>query len=312
MADPISEKPDPDSDDKKIKKFSLRSRRFNLTFKSHLPKQALLERIAGVVDPRRYRIWHEVSPQGYTHTHAIIWAKKQPNIKNCHVFCKDPEDSEHIHPHIKPVNTDAHWKNCCHYNKDKSQEDGSAPKDPDPLENFTDDACSATYVQIDNILGKRSMRDVMFDDDTSGIYKERRYWAKEVFLSKRRDRTKAPEVYVFWGQPRTGKTRYCWDTWHDFDTCSISGHRFVLGYRGQKNVIFDDFNPKSCPVELLLKLTDRYPYTIDVKGSEVEWCPEVICFTSNVSPMAWYPDHPGWEAAFRGRCKQIKKFQSGV
>lgn len=310
--------PAQDDSTPKPKKFNLRSRRFSLTYKSHVAKKSLLHLVSGVMDLRRYRIWFEVSPSGYHHTHGIFWAKKQPNFKDPTLFDTVDVADKPLHPHIKPINTDQHWKNCCRYNKNKSDkaEGSDCPPDEHPLENFTNEASSTTTVQIDTILGKRSLTHVMFSEETSGIYKERRYWAKEIFLSKRRDRSKPPEVYCFWGQPRSGKSKHCWDTWggpndQDMDTITISGGHFIVGYRGRKCAIFEDFEPKCCRATLILKLTDRYPFTIDVKGGEVEWSPDVICFTSNTNPITWY-EHPGWEEAFRGRCKQIKKLHRGL
>lgn len=40
----------------------------------------------------------------------------------------------------------------------------------------------------------------------------------------------------------------------------------------------------------LLRLTDIYPYTVEVKGAVVDWCPKYIFVTCPVSPRVMYAD----------------------
>ena len=71
------------------------------------------------------------------------------------------------------------------------------------------------------------------------------------------------------------------------------------GYDGQETVIFDEFYGHRFSFTELLRLTDRYPYAVQVKGSYVEFTSKRIVFTSNQEPEDWYDSektHQGpWE-----------------
>ena len=73
------------------------------------------------------------------------------------------------------------------------------------------------------------------------------------------------------------------EPWIAFDN---SGTWFD-GYSGQKCVIFDDFRGE-CPLAFLLRLLDRYPMQVPIKGGSVNWQPRIVFITSNVSPRDAY------------------------
>lgn len=53
-------------------------------------------------------------------------------------------------------------------------------------------------------------------------------------------------------------------------------------------VLFDDFDWHKMPMDTFLRITERYPIPINVKGGEVPWVAETIYFTSNDDPSSWY------------------------
>lgn len=61
------------------------------------------------------------------------------------------------------------------------------------------------------------------------------------------------------------------------------------GYLNQPIVIVDDFRGEY-PLPLLLKLLDRYPMQVPIKGGFVNWCPKKVYITSNIRPDIWYQD----------------------
>ncbi len=92
------------------------------------------------------------------------------------------------------------------------------------------------------------------------------------------------EVHVRWGEPGSGKTRFFVDKYGG-DLHNMQCHNgFWTRYGGQKIVIFDDFDGSWCKRSTFLQLTDRYKTTINVKGSQATWTPDVICITSNFNP----------------------------
>lgn len=97
-----------------------------------------------------------------------------------------------------------------------------------------------------------------------------------------------PSVFVLYGETGTGKTKYA------FNEAPASyfhpGGLWFDGYDGQPDVIFDDFGGSEFKLTYLLKLLDRYPMRVPVKGSFVSWVPKRIFITSNYSPKEWYPN----------------------
>lgn len=98
-----------------------------------------------------------------------------------------------------------------------------------------------------------------------------------------------PTIWTFWGKTGTGKTRRIWD-FADLEHLWVhpGGHWFD-GYMGHESVLFDDFDGSWFKVTYLLKLLDRYIFTVPVKGGFTWWAPHTIYITSNVEPTDWYP-----------------------
>nr|WPR18738.1 MAG: replication polyprotein [Chemarfal virus 2] len=99
----------------------------------------------------------------------------------------------------------------------------------------------------------------------------------------------APEVYVRWGAPGSGKTRFIYDNFDVSQIWSKPTGDWFDGYQGHEVVIFDDFYGGVKYGEML-KLLDRYPMRVPIKGGFVQWRPRQIYFTSNVPPDQWYPN----------------------
>lgn len=96
----------------------------------------------------------------------------------------------------------------------------------------------------------------------------------------------APAVLWFYGPTGSGKTRTAvqiaeethnsyWIT-HDTDL------KWFDGYTGQTYAIIDDFRRQGVKFNWLLRLLDRYPVLVPIKGSYVRWVPKVIIITCPV------------------------------
>lgn len=106
---------------------------------------------------------------------------------------------------------------------------------------------------------------------------------------------KPPKVTVLTGAPGTGKTFFCYEharLFADADIWSYPGQGWFDGYGGQRCALFDDFRG-DLPLELFLKILDRYPIRVPVKGGFRHWNPEWIFITSNVDWDSWYPNVHG-------------------
>lgn len=97
------------------------------------------------------------------------------------------------------------------------------------------------------------------------------------------------QVHVWWGKTGTGKTRRVYETVGDGALYSHPGGPWFDGYDSQPNVLFDEFSGSYFSLTYLLKLLDRYPMQVPIKGSFVSFVPKSIFITSNYPPEEWYP-----------------------
>lgn len=103
-----------------------------------------------------------------------------------------------------------------------------------------------------------------------------------------------PEVEVIIGQPGVGKTRYVIDKEKEEDLYIVeepdNSTTWFDGYEGQEAVLFDDFYGW-VKYSKMLRLLDRYPMRVPVKGGFVQWRPKRIYITSNKDIDSWYGSH---------------------
>lgn len=115
-------------------------------------------------------------------------------------------------------------------------------------------------------------------------------------------RTWETSVIIYWGKTGTGKTRAVFDNAPQMqDVFVYPGNGWFDGYRGQPIVLFDDFHGGEFKLPYLLKLLDRYPMQVPVKGDFANWVPQEIYFTSNIDPAHWFShaNHEHVMALFR-------------
>lgn len=121
------------------------------------------------------------------------------------------------------------------------------------------------------------------------------------------DRTWKTITIVLWGRTGTGKSRYCMDQVMDRSVWTPGDYQWFDGYTGQQLVILDDYRGEY-PIQLLLKLIDRYPMQVPVKGGFVKWLPKKVYITSNVNPLDWYPKADSRSrAALKRRFSRVNK-----
>ena len=65
---------------------------------------------------------------------------------------------------------------------------------------------------------------------------------------------------------------------------SAGSLRWYDGYAGHPVAIFDDLRTKHTTFHMLLRLLDRYPMRVEVKGASVHWVPDYIIITAPKSP----------------------------
>ena len=118
------------------------------------------------------------------------------------------------------------------------------------------------------------------------------------------------DVRVLWGRTGTGKTRAVYEFIKDDELYVHPEGRWFDGYEGQSVVLFDDFTGACFKIGYLLKLLDRYPMRVPVKGGFVQFKPKHVFFTSNIDPKKWYENaNSEHVAALFRRIKVITHFE---
>lgn len=98
-----------------------------------------------------------------------------------------------------------------------------------------------------------------------------------------------PHCYWIYGATGTGKTKWVFDTFETEDIfCTTSNLQWFDGYRQQRVLLIDDFRASDLKFNNLLRITDRYPYQVEIKGGMVHINSEYIIITSNKSPSEAY------------------------
>lgn len=95
------------------------------------------------------------------------------------------------------------------------------------------------------------------------------------------------DVNVLVGPPGCGKSRHAYESTKDTSVYYKPRGEWWDGYTGQEVVIIDDFYGW-IKYDELLRICDRYPLKVPVKGSFVEFTSKKIYITSNAHYNEWY------------------------
>lgn len=116
----------------------------------------------------------------------------------------------------------------------------------------------------------------------------------------------------YWGRTGSGKSRTAFEE----SRALCGGSVCYLGdpslkwfdpYRGEKGIVIDDFDG-TASVPVLLRLLDRYPLRVPIKGGFMECSARIVWITSNKAPEELYGNHHQFEALLR-RMDEIKYFE---
>jgi len=144
--------------------------------------------------------------------------------------------------------------------------------------------CEQDWDQIRRAAEKDDMESIPSD-----IYIRCYSNLKRIAAEHSRPQSIVKTIYVFWGKTGTGKSRRAWEEASLEAYPKAPTTKFWDGYRGQKNVVMDEFRGQ-IEISHLLRWLDRYPVLVEVKGSSTVLKAEKIWITSNLSPKDWYPN----------------------
>lgn len=120
-----------------------------------------------------------------------------------------------------------------------------------------------------------------------------------------------PNVKWYWGESGVGKTRWAFEQFDYNCWCSAKDLRWWDGYDGHENVIFDEFRTETCSFAELLKILDRYPYKVEVKGGSRQLLAKNIIITSCYPPQEiYFTEENLWQ--LERRISEIIHFEKGT
>ncbi|AIF76262.1 Rep [Bat associated circovirus 6] len=127
-------------------------------------------------------------------------------------------------------------------------------------------------------------------------------------------REKKTTAIVLVGPPGVGKTKYVMQQIGEDTSYWKPRGPWWDGYQQQTCVVLDDFYGWVCFDELL-RVLDRYPLKVPIKGGFVEFNSDIVYITSNKEPQEWYNEENicgTMEALFRRFNKVYELVEGGV
>lgn len=120
-----------------------------------------------------------------------------------------------------------------------------------------------------------------------------------------------PEVMWYHGPTGSGKTKRAIEEAGEEAWISGRDLKWWQGYDGHENVIIDDFRGDFCKFHELLRILDRYPYTVEVKGGSRQLLAKKIWITCPKRPEDVYDVKEDIEQLLR-RIDTIREFGPGA
>lgn len=121
-------------------------------------------------------------------------------------------------------------------------------------------------------------------------------------MLKTPQREHATEVIILYGPTGTGKSKWAIDNYPRSYWKQRSN--WWDGYNNHETIIIDEFYGW-LPYDLLLRLCDRYPLLLEVKGGQVQCVAKRIILTSNNPIHSWYTNIRNIDALKRRISKVI-------
>ncbi len=288
---------------RKAKGFRLQGKRFFFTWPNlEIDSKSALDAIMGWRPVKWAMVARETHESGEHHIHAAVWLKSKCDLRTFrsldNVFGKHG-NYESMRDPVKSVQYLMKEEDFRAYGFDpkayvKARAGRRLYSD---LAKFMQEGGDPTDFEDQGVV-LRSLR---------AIRDYRNLWVSVYPRNRRPSATGAPPIcktIVIYGESECGKSR-----WANTGSHRLNGHTrglgnttdvFILGqqrraglwwdgYRGERTIVLDDFQPRKVALRSLLRILDTYPYRCEVKGGMVmaDWLRVII--TNNDHPVTWYP-----------------------
>lgn len=115
-----------------------------------------------------------------------------------------------------------------------------------------------------------------------------RDYRQQIYQGDQTPREFQPIIIWVYGPAGSGKTRMPNDMYPSDQRYTVRDPKWWSGYRNQPVAILDELRSDKYDYDTLLKLTDRYPYDVQIKGGEVTFNSKVIWVTGPQDPDYTY------------------------
>lgn len=146
-------------------------------------------------------------------------------------------------------------------------------------------------LRVRDFIRNGGKSDVLADTHFALWVQYRRAFQAYESICRRREKV-VPRVVALEGLTGVGKSRFAWEFGSKIGTVWFSSDpslQWFDGYNGDSVAVLDDFDGKGVNYRFLLRLLDRYPLSVPVKGGFVDWNPDYIIITTNVFIEQWFP-----------------------
>lgn len=232
--------------------------------------------------PVEYAVWqYELGENGNPHLQGYVHLDKPRSLQWCKT---NLDDSAHWEPRR---GTHAEAREYC--TKDDTRVDGPWEFGDPPKQGDRSDLL-ALQTMLDT---GASIEQVAREHFGAFMRYNRNIRAYRELTLPHRNPDNEVHVYVYWGPPGTGKSRRALyeageDAYFLSPPNAVGGAVWWDGYTGQDCIIIDDFYGW-IPHHFMLRLCDRYPFTVQYKGGSIPIAATRIWITSNKEPNEWWP-----------------------
>lgn len=240
----------------------------------------------------------EKTKDGKLHHHAYIRSTKSQSLKAWKSFIG--QDHAHIESLRGPVP-----KYIDYCNKESSKTNGVEPHTifgELPSQGKRSDIISLR----DHYQNAGDFKSAVEDDNLCAValrHPKACENLRRIYQPKRSTQT---ELYIYWGDTGTGKSHKAFEEGKELgEVYHKPPGQWWDGYSGQPVVIFDDFRG-GCSLDEMLRLCDKYPHQVPIKGGFEQFTSTRIYLTSNLSPDEfWNKEQKGYEASYTALERRI-------
>lgn len=131
-------------------------------------------------------------------------------------------------------------------------------------------------------------------------------YAQKYLTHCEKERDWKPKVIWYWGKPESGKSLEARGLYKNAYYANDT-NKWWDGYDAHKCVVIDDMRGDFCKFHEFLRLIDRYPYRVEVKGGYRQMVARTMIITSCHEPMFQWMSHGGIKEDMEQLMRRITK-----